>query len=208
MIIYLDDRRLHFADLVSKLQHATAGFPLLLVAAGKLGDEGERPIAIFELVIALGVLITFARDVRAAFRRHHAHDAVGWFDLVAGILLIYEAFHGAHHKPGYMRPQFLAGMVTLTFGLFHTRMHARRSRRRYLKLDETGLEMRTSPLRKIRLSWTEIASVELADDKAIIRETGGRAHTLRLKMLNNHEEVRKGIAEHARVAGIASEALS
>jgi hypothetical protein len=206
--IYLDDRRLHFADLVSKLQHATAGFPLLLVAAGKLADESERPIAIFELILALAILVAFARDVRATIKHHHSHDVVGWFDLAAGVLLIYEAFHGAHHKPGYMRPQFLAGVVTLTLGLFHTRLHGRRRRRRYLTLDEKGLEMRTSPIRKVKLAWTEIASVDLAGDKAVIRETGGRAHTLRLKMLNNHDEVRKGIAEAARAAGVGSEAVS
>jgi len=45
-------------------------------------------------------------ELRAAIRhsKHdaaHGHPKVGWFDLAAGVLLIYEAFHGAHNKPVY-----------------------------------------------------------------------------------------------------------
>jgi hypothetical protein len=60
MIIHLHDRRVQAADLVSKLQHASAGFPLLLVGLGKLGEEAERPIAILEITIAALVLGTVA----------------------------------------------------------------------------------------------------------------------------------------------------
>src|SRR5207248_681459 len=104
-------------------------------------------MAILEVVIAAVVLIAFARELRAAAKHAPSHSAIGWFDLAAGIMLLYEAFHGVHHKPAYLRPQFLAGVVTLGLGLVHGRLHAFRQSRRYVKLDETGLEIRTSRFR-------------------------------------------------------------
>ena len=194
--------------MVNKIQHATAGFPLLLVAMGKLADEGERFIAIAEMAIALAVIVTFAKDLRDAFKKHAPHSKVGWFDLAAGVLLIYEAFHGAHHKPGYMRPQFLAGVVTLAIGIFHARLHAFRNRRRYVKVDETGMELVRPFFRKLSLPWADIHSVDVAGKKAIIRRHDGRHHSFRLNLLHNHDEVRKHLADHARAAGVTTETVS
>jgi hypothetical protein len=204
VIVHLDDHRWKVADLVSKLQHVTAGVPLLLVAAAKLADEAERPMALVEIAIVAGVLVTFARDVHAARKHHGAHSSIGWFDIAAGILLIYEAFHGVHHKPGYMRPQFLSGVVTLGLGVFHGRLKAIQRRRRYVKVDENGLEYRASRFRRLRLQWAELASVDVTGNKAVFVRSDGRRHAFRLNLLANHDEVRKGIAEHARAAGVAT----
>src|SRR5690349_17757882 len=57
------------------------------------------------------------KEVRAA-RRHHehaAHPIIGWFDPAVGILLLFETFHGVHHKPFYFRAPFAAAVVT--FGM-------------------------------------------------------------------------------------------
>ena len=205
MILHLDDHRWKIADLVSKLQHVTAGVPLLLVALGKLGEEAERPMALVEIAIVMGVLVTFARDVHAARKHHGAHSSIGWFDIAAGILLIYEAFHGAHHKPGYLRPQFLSGVVTLGLGLLHGRLKAIHHRRRRIELDDRGLDIRVSRFRRLSLAWADLDSVDVSGNKAIFVRKDGRRHTFRLNLLANHDEVRKGIAEHARAAGVTTQ---
>jgi hypothetical protein len=206
--IYLDDKRWVAADLLSKLQHLSSGVPMLMIGVGKLADEAERPMAALEIAVALGVFVTFAMEVYAAKNHSASHSPVGWFDLAAGILLIFEAFHGHHVKPGYLRPPFFAGIVTLVLGLLHGRFHAFKKRRRYLKLDESGLEIRASRFRRISLAWADLASVDLAGSKAIFHGNDGRRHTFRLNLLNNRDEVRKGIAEHARAAGVRSETIS
>ena len=85
VIVYLDDKRRPFADLVSKIQHACAGIPLLIVGIQKLREGVELPIAILEIAIAAAVLVTFALELRAFKRRgKHAvqhHSPVGWFDI-------------------------------------------------------------------------------------------------------------------------------
>jgi hypothetical protein len=139
VIVYLDDKRRQFANIVTKIQHATAGFPLLALGLEKFSKGEELPIAVAETVLALIVLATFAAELRAAIRhsRHGdppSHPKIGWFDLAAGVLLIYEAFHGAHgHKPGYLLPQFFSGVVTIVLGVLHSRIQHAAGKRRYLK---------------------------------------------------------------------------
>jgi hypothetical protein len=99
VIIHLHDRRTQAADWIAKLQHVTAGIPLLMVGIGKLADEAERPMAFVEIAVAAAVLITFAWEAYLARKHHASHSAVSWFDLAAGGLLIFEAFSGRITSP-------------------------------------------------------------------------------------------------------------
>src|SRR5262249_27683977 len=145
VIVYLDSRRRHVAGIVSKLQHVTAGLPLLALGFRKLGEGEELAIAVAEVAIAVVVLATFAAELRALVRRiktpgHHPHPKVGWFDLAAGAMLLYEAFHGEHHKAFYLRAPFVGAVLTILLGLLHHRLASAKRRRRYFKIDEDGIE--------------------------------------------------------------------
>lgn len=210
MVIYLHDKRRTVAGVVSKLQHAIAGVPLLLSGLYLLADASERPMALLEIALALAVLTTFVKEVRGDIRagRHHAHGsesghhaAIGWFDLAAGILLIYEAFHGAHHKPGYLRPQFLSGVATIALAIFHNRIAARQQRRRYIKLEETGVEIRLK-FRRTQFKWKDLASLDLEGPIAVFHLNDGSTCKLRLNLLHNAKAVREAIADHAQAAGV------
>jgi hypothetical protein len=187
--------------LGTKFQHLIGGVPLFIVGVSKLaGDAAERPVAILEIVVALGVFATFLKELRAATRG--AHLPVGWFDLAAGAMLIFEAFHGAHHKPGYLRPQFLAGVSTIGVGLFHARIHHFKKRRSYLKLDHDGLEFRRAPFRRLTVPWADLAKVELQQNQAILHRKNGRQHNISFKRFRNSKELRQGLADHAGPAGL------
>jgi hypothetical protein len=210
VVIHLHDRRFVAADLITKLQHASAGFPLLFVGLHNLAEEAERPLAFLEITIAVLVLSTFAREVWAARKHHHgAHSSIGWFDLAAAGMMMFEAFHGHHSgKPGYLRPQFFSAMVTLALALFHGRFHSWRANRRYVKLDEKGLEARSSRFRRFSLVWSELDRIHIARQKAVFHRSDGRRHTLRLQFLANHDEVRKHLVDHARAAGVSLNTIS
>jgi hypothetical protein len=209
VIIHLHDRRVVAADLLSKFQHAWAGFPLLYVGLSKLADEAERPITILEITIAVLVLVTFAREVRAARKHHDVHSAIGWFDLAAAAMMMFEAFHGHHSgKPGYLRPQFFSAVVTIGLALLHGRLHSWRAKRRYMRLDENGLEARTGRFRKFSFGWADLDHIHMAPNKAVFHRSDGKQHTVRLNMLANHVEVRKHISEHARAAGVTLNTIS
>ena len=209
MIIYLQDRRLQAADLLTKLQHVFGGFPLLFIGLRRI-TSGERdwPMAILEIAIAAVVLVTFVREVRQTLRpQEHGHSsawhaAVGWFDLAAGGLLIFEAFHQPHVKPGYLRPPFLSGVVTIGIGLLHGRFRSWRDRRRYLKIDADGLQCRLSPFRRFRFAWSDLKSVEVAEKTIVFQPKEGPARTMRLRSYGNSDEIREAISNHAHAAGL------
>jgi hypothetical protein len=208
MVIQLHDRRAVVAGLVQKLQHALAGFPLMFVGIRHLSEEGELPVAILEIVIAGLVLGTFARQVQAARKIHAAHAAVDYFDLAAAAMMMFEAFHGQHHKPPYLTPQFFTAVTTTAFALFHGKLHARRAKRRYVKLDENGVEVRAGLFRRFSLGWADLDRVHIAQDKAVFHRSDGKHHTIGFRLLGNHEEVRKQLAEHARAAGVSTAEVS
>jgi len=208
MIVHLHDRRVVAAGLVQKLQHALAGFPLLFVGVRHLGEEGELPIAILEIVIAVLVLGTFARQVHAAGKKHASHAKVDWFDLAAAAMMMFEAFHGVHHKPFYMRVQFVSAVTTAGLALLHGKLHARRAKKRYVKLDENGMEVRMGLWSRFSLGWAELDRIHLGQDKAVFHRNDGKQHTIGFRLLDNHEEVRKHISDHARAAGVSTETVS
>ena len=196
-IIYLEDKRREMAEWVQKIQHLFGGIPLLFSGIHNLAGEAERAIGIVEIAVAVVLMAAFVKELRSAHKRHHSK--VGWFDLAAGGLLIFEAFHGAHHKPGYLRPQFLAGLVTIAVGAFHAKIHRARHHRRYVKLDDHGVELRISRFSRTAIPWAEIANVELHEHQAVFQRKDGRSHALNLKRYHNREQLREGIARMSRI---------
>jgi hypothetical protein len=167
-------------------------------------------MALLEIAIAIVLFAAFIKEVRTARRHaakpHGSHPGVGWFDLAAGALLIFEAFHGAHHgKPGYLRPQFLSGLVAIALGVFHSRIHHLHQRRRYLKVDDTGLEFRLPPFRKVSAQWSDVASVDLGPSHATLHLHDGSRRKIALGRFRNSDELRRGIADHAGPAGLLPE---
>jgi hypothetical protein len=208
MIVHLHDRRFVAMGLLQKLQHAVAGFPLLMIGIHNLSEEGEILIAILEIAIAVLVLATFARQLHAAGKKHTSHSVVDWFDLAAAGMLMFEAFHGVHHKPPYERAQFWAAVTTLAIALSHGKLHTWRARRRYVKLDESGVELRGGFFQRFTLGWEEVHRLHIAQDKAVFHRSDGKRHTIGFRMLGNDEEVRKHISDHARAAGVNTETVS
>jgi hypothetical protein len=208
MVIHLHDRRVQAAGLVQKLQHALAGFPLLIVGFQKVTSGEEVPIAMLELAIAILVLGTFARQVHAASQKHVGHSRIDWFDMAAAAMLMFEAFHGHHHKPPYLTPQFATAVASVAIALFHGKLHERRLRRRYVKLDENGVEVRSSLFRKFSLGWADLDRIHLSEHKAVFHRSDGKQHTIALRMLHNDEEVRKHLEDHARAAGVSLNTIS
>jgi hypothetical protein len=206
VLIHLHDKRRELAQWPQKLQHAIAGFPLLFTGLRNLSDEAERTVAIAEIAIAILVLGALAVELRAA--RHHAkagtqhHPAFGWFDLAAGAMLIFEAFHGATHKPGYLRPQFLSGVSTIGIGVFHKRLHSFHQRRTYLKVDESGVEYRGGRFRRFSAAWQELETVSIDKKRVQFEWKAGRRRRIALTRYRNAEAARQALADHARAAGV------
>lgn len=165
-------------------------------------------MAILESVIGAVVVATFVREVRQTLKpksTDHSsawHAAVGWFDLAAGGLLIFEAFHQPHVKPGYMRPPFVSGVVTIALGLFHGRLRAFQLRRRYLKLEAGRVEGRLGPFRRFNFATAELKSVDVSEETVVLQPKDGQPRMIRLGRYGNKSEIREAISSHARATGL------
>jgi hypothetical protein len=205
--LYLEDNRRKISEWIQKIQHLCAGLPIFLTGVKHLQEGSERSLGAFEIALAGCVLFTFIKEFRALRRTADDHDAhqkfsIGWFDLAAGILLMFEAFHGHHLKPGYLRPQFFMGLITLTIAILHGHLHRYYRSRRFLTVDESGLEFRFGPFRYLVVKWNEISRVEFQEDSAILHRTDGKENVLKLKRFANREAARQLIIDHPSAASL------
>jgi hypothetical protein len=204
VIVYLDDKRRPLAQMTSKIQHAVAGFPLLMLGLHKLQEGEELPVGILEVAIGAIVLGTFIMELRAAVRHakhgpQHGHSTVGWFDLAAGGMLIFEAVHAPPIKPFYFRATFCTGVVTILLGLLHHRLQARKAKRQYFRIDDEGIRYRYA-FRSWSIGWDELKTVDLSESEAVFETTGGKRRRVNLGRLHNHEAVRRAVMDHPGAA--------
>jgi hypothetical protein len=218
--IYLDDKRQALATWWQKLQHAIGGAPLLVAGMHALRDPvlGHRVLAVAEIIVAVVLLVTLVRELRAEVRTRrnsneaaHAHHGHGpdWFDVAAGVLLILEAWHLSQRggKAFYLRPYFLLGMVTLLLGVFHGPYSDLILRRRYLRLDDSGVHGRLSRFRRISAPWQDVRGIRVDAREAVI-ETTSRSFTISLKRYQNAGAIREALAgwRERRLVAIGEEA--
>lgn len=203
--IPLLSRRRERSQLFQKLQHVIPAVPLL--GAGLQGlMHGERG---FALALSIAEIVTSALLLRstvkelAAFRKsyrephvheHTAHHGVDWFEIFAAGVLTVEALERWHLHPHLPRPMFLTAAVTLALGLFHGRIAAFSSRRRSLRIDETGIRLGGRFLFSQHVfPWQDLASLEVDDREARLVARNGRKKRIDLKDLRNESAVREAL---------------
>jgi hypothetical protein len=208
--IYLHDRRQARVDIVSKLQHVTAGVPLLLAGLARLRSDGsgEKLLALVEIGVAAAVLSAFVVEFRATRRQardgHHGHhQPVGWFDIAASGMLFLEAWHQTHPggKPIYVRPTFLAAVTTLAVGLAHGWISRFRKRRRYVTVDANGVRARFGPFRHMSFAWADVVAVRVHETTAEIETARGR-RSIKLRRYANAAAVTDALLDGARLGGV------
>jgi hypothetical protein len=102
-------------------------------------------------------------------------------------------------KPFYFRATFLTGVVTVILGLLHHRLHARKAKRRYFRIDDDGIEYKV-PFRGWSIAWDQLASVDVTAKEAVFETAGGKRHTVNLGRLHNHDAVRRAVIDHPGAA--------
>jgi hypothetical protein len=210
IVIHLDSKRRKRGQFAQKLQHAVPAGPLLVngMAALRRGAHGfELGLAIVEVVTSAFLILTIVREFRAMRRGTaggHPHDphGVDWAHIwSAGVLFaeVGERWHLHHHLA---RPMILTAVFTLVLGIYHGRIAARAGRRRSLRIDQAGVELRLFFRRTLRIPWKELAAIEIGDRDATIRARDGRAGRLNLADLDNAQDIRRALqSARGRIEG-------
>jgi hypothetical protein len=219
VIIVLEDRR---AELAQRMETVLqAGAAASLASAGLAGLPAPDPegtlLAVAELVAAALLLGAIARELRSTFRHGHgeretaASPGIGWVNLFAAAALFAEAYHRVYAGGSFPRPTFLMGVVALLLALGNPWIARRRAAMRRLRMDEAGIELRTSRLRGFRLAWDDLAAVEREGDVLVLRTRSGGDRRIGLRRFRNGEAVADALlraaAAHA-IPGAAAESAA
>ncbi|MDQ2767365.1 MAG: hypothetical protein M3Y30_09440 [Gemmatimonadota bacterium] len=209
--VSLDDKRQKLGVWWQKLQHVIGGVPLLLAGVRRLETPGDSAhwLAIVEIAFALLLLALFVRDVRAEaaarmrnralaepYTTPHTHNGPEWFDVVAGTLILIEAVLStqAGGKPLYQRALFYLGLATLVTGLAHGLLANLRWKRRFVRVDDSGLHVRLSRFTKFDVEWTDVIDIRLGERNAIVVAKTG-SHTIPLNRYLNARDITTALAD-------------
>lgn len=179
----------------SAVQHGSAGFLLLLAGLEQLQETNNAHPFFAWLSTLAGAIVLVAVAFELRSLRKHEHTSFGWVDLFSVPVLLIEAFHKLHLGKRYLPyPYFFVALVMLVRGILYERLlHLR-----YIKLNETGLTARVSPLRKLELQWRDVREVSCADSRIDIAMTSGDTRTIDLKAIRNKEEAQNEFMEFYR----------
>jgi hypothetical protein len=196
LTIHLQTKRRRKAQHISMLQHGAAALLLFIGGFGKIsaGESEEFVIASLELLAGAAVLVSMFFELRKS--NDHEHSSIKWLDIFAGVMLVVEGVSKLHAGPKHYPiaiANFLAAVATIMVGIFHHRI----TQATRITLDEEGVRARTSPVRKFRLSWSDIQSIEV-DDAAIRFLTKNGEQRIRLNNLTNGEDVQERFCDYLR----------
>jgi len=209
-IVPLRSRRQQRGMFVQKLEHAIPALVLLFLGLSTLKEGASGlglAVAIAEIVSSVLLLVAMARAAHRLRRPHpsatsHAHG-VDWIDIFAATMLGVEALEKWQTHHHLARPTIMTALVLLIFGIFHSRIVAKRERRRTLRISDAGLYVGGRPFRGLHAAWTDIESIEVDERWARVRTRGGQERRLDLADLENPAAIRDAL-EAARARAVQS----
>jgi hypothetical protein len=193
--------RLKLTERARRAQHLSHLSPaVLLILLGLealMGIEHEhRVIALLGLAAGIALLIAMRHEFR---RKQHSHSRVGWFDVIAGVVIILEGAH-MHHPGRWFQPGTLTmilGVIVVFVGIFHQRL----PKLRRLVCTESGLLLRVRPFVWLSLPWEQVEGIELQNNRLVVQVAGGGLRTVNLRRIENRAEaaeMMKGYWETSR----------
>jgi hypothetical protein len=168
----------------------------MLIVAGAQGLlRGEHEhlwLDLLSIIVGVALLLAFKREYQR--KGGHSHSRVGWFDVIAGVVIILEGVHKLHaHKwwqPGTLL--MAVGAVTILIGFLHHRL----PKLRRLICTESGFSIWARPFIRLSMPWSKIESVELVKNRLVVHRTGGGQRSIGLRRIENRAEVVEMLKEH------------
>ena len=165
----------------------------MLVGAGfESLDSGRGPLwlALASIVVGVVLVVAASREIRALRRHGIEPDKLPLVDFLAVPLLALEAVH--KHEQGLHLIPWAYGFLALAT-LVRAVAWPRLARIRRARIDETGIDIRTSPWRRTRVAWSAVEEVTEVHAGLRLTLRDGSVRILRLRGLDNRGEVEAAI---------------
>ncbi|HYK09909.1 MAG TPA: hypothetical protein VEV39_03845 [Gemmatimonadales bacterium] len=188
-------------ERVSALKECLAAIVLIQAGWKDVTSAGTNALSIFDLVVGFAVLGVGVIELK---RGKKFGSWVRWFDIAVGGLMALEgltlATEGQHHKTliyGY----YGLGAFYVLLGVFHAHL----GRRRYVRMDDDGVQVRMTPFRSFRLGWPEISRVVGHADSIEVFAKGDKRYEVSRRYVPNLDEIRQMMLDRASGRGIATQ---
>ncbi len=189
-ILYVESRRAARMKRVQTMQHVLAAIALITTGVDHL--EHSELLAISEILT--GALLIGA--VIAARVRHHHQSRIAWVELTGAVMMFVEAFaktRQRHHFAFYVL-SFVQPVVLLMFAVFDAQI----ATRRYIRVDDRGVELRLRLLFRRRVAWDEIPGYRVLENEI---DFGGRR--IKLRDIVDQDRAKEWLVDALRRHGVA-----
>lgn len=202
-VVFLDDVRLERHELFDRLQLAVAAMALVMASVERLRQPAAKDLLLAVLQLAVSLLVI--GSVLAWVRTRHAPSAakIGWLDLLAGAMLLVEWADRYRGDGKVVTPVLCQAVVFLLLGAFQRRIANRRAHSRWVRIDDTGIRVRRSAIRRAALAWDEIAAVDREPEAIRITRWDGSVWRLPLRRYRNGDDAARLVVEAAASRGLA-----
>ena len=197
--IFIDAHAMRRHQRLSALKECFAALLLLQAGWSRTAAFGLSLLSGFNWVVGFGLLCVGAVEIK---RGKKFGAWVRWFDVSVGILLIALGLNLAaegHHRAILIDGYYGLGALYLLVGVFHHQL----GRRRYVRLDDDGVQVRLNLFRAFRLPWPDISRVVGQQDSIEIFAKGQRYEIDRW-YVPNLDEVKALMLDRASGRGIAT----
>ena len=187
---YVQSRRAARQKRLQKAQHL---FAALILASSGFGEFDRHPI--FAVIAMLVAALLVGSVILEKKRQHHA-GGVAWAELAGAALMFVEAYEktrGRHHL-SFVILWFLTPIPYVLFAFFDAQI----GMRRYIRVDDRGVELRTRLLFGRRVAWDEIRGYRVNGD---VVDFGGRS--IRLKDVVDRDAAAQWLVSALQRRGIA-----
>lgn len=198
--IFIDAHAMRRHQRMSALKECFAALLLLQAGWSRTAAFGLSVLSAFNWVVGLGLLGVGAVEIK---RGKKFGEWVRWFDVSVGILLLALGLNLAsegHHRAILIDGYYGLGVLYVLVGIFHRQL----GRRRYVRLDDDGVQVRLRPFRGFRLLWPDITRVVGHADSIEVFSKGGRRDEIPRRYVPNLDEIREMMLERASGRGIAT----
>lgn len=197
--IFVDAHAMRRHERVSALKECFAALLLLQAGWSRTAAFGLSVLSAFNWVVGLGLLGVAVVEIK---RGKKFGAWVRWFDVAVGILLLALGLNlsaEGHHRAILIDGYYGLGILYVLVGIFHRQL----GRRRYVRLDDDGVQVRLNPLRRFRLLWPDISRVVGHQDSIEIFAKSQR-YEIGRRHVPNLDEIRELLLDRASGRGIAT----
>lgn len=198
--IFVDAHAMRRHDRVSALKECLAALVLIQAGWEDATSLGLTILAVLDLIVGFGMLGVAVIELK---RGKKVGSWVRWFDIAVGGLMALEGFtlqSEGHHHRSLIEGYYALGVAYVLMGIFHRQL----GWRRYVRLDDEGIQVRLSPLRRFRLPWPDITRVVGQPDAVDVYAKDGRRHVIARQYVPNLDEIRDVVLDRASGRGIAT----